>query len=216
MARLDAYSETAYISVQLLDVAGNFHMEAMSESIEIDLGEKGFETMANLLGGRIKKENPEEDTTITIEGYPVDAGFVEGADSGAGADATVNHGVFNIMHGVVTGTSDSMEIGPSHLRRSVRVAIRFTDQSSVQAEDILLGNTQNLRVIFADGELISAKPSYSDKLLKMTMQFKFPPFDKFKDLNYTVQSTDGNGLTPGDDIAVLADYTAGVPSNTKW
>lgn len=200
MAAPDSWSETALVTLNIMDITGDFHMESMTESIDIDWGEKGFESIANLLGGRIRKFNPEEDTSITIEGYVIDAGFTEGSD------ATVN-GVMNFLQGAVTVTNGVVSsIDSSHTRRKVRLSVRWTDQTGVNAEDALDKDNYNLRVVFADGYLTKATHSFTDKILKVTLTLKFPPFDKAGNSCVRASSTAGNAA--GSDVAALAAYTS--------
>jgi hypothetical protein len=200
MARLDSWSETALVTLNIQGVTGDFHMQCMTETIDIDWGEKGFESVATVCGGRITKFNPEEDTTITLEGYPLNAGFTEGSDISA-------DGVMNLLYGAVTGDEDSMTLDSSRTRRKVRMVLRWTDATSANAEDLMVGTSQNLRMIFADGYVTSAKKAFTDGVLKVTLEAKFPPFDRSGAANFRIQSTDGTGATPADDIAALAAYT---------
>lgn len=211
MARFDSWSETALVTLNIQGVSGDFHMQCMTETIDVDWGEKGVDSVPTVCGGRIAKFNPEEDTTLTLEGYPLNAGFVEGSDVNV-------DGVMNFLYGaVVDGTDDSgagtltaMAITSSRTRRKVRAIIRWTESSSVNAEDLMLGNTQNLRMIFADGYVTSAKHAFTDGVLKVTMEAKFPPFDRTGASNFKLQSQDGNGATAAQDIPAVPAYTTSV------
>jgi len=198
-----SWSETALVTLNIQGVAQNFHMACMTESIEIDAGEQGFESIATVCGSRITKFNPEEDTTITLEAYPLEAAFNEGASGDV-------DGVWNLLYGAQTVTGGAVSFSNAIDRRPVRLVFRWTVESGVDAEDVLTGDQQNLRIAFADGYITSAKPSFSDKIMKVTMEFKFSPYDRDGTGNFLFESIDGSGATPTNDLTALANYTSTV------
>lgn len=68
----DAWSETAIVTITRQS-GPDISFEAMTTSIDIDSGDKETEGLPNFKGGRIEKWTSENDTTLTIEGYPIDA-----------------------------------------------------------------------------------------------------------------------------------------------
>ena len=208
---VDAWTETALVTINILDEASNFHAACITESIDIDAGEKGFESIKTLKGCRLIKFNPEEDSKITLELYPLTAGHTE-----TGADVDIE-GLYNWLYGdgAVPATG-AVSIQNNLIRRKVRLVLRWTteDVTAVKADDALVATSQNLRLVFADGYCTSIKKSFTDGTLKATAEFMFPAFDKTGDGNLYFQSTDGTGATPANDVVILAAYTTGTP-NTK-
>jgi len=70
MAFPDKWTELALISVAPQGGAA-IDMAAVSDSIDLDIGDKEVEYTPNLKGGRAVKFTPEEVSTLTFEGFPV-------------------------------------------------------------------------------------------------------------------------------------------------
>lgn len=197
MATYDTWSETAKVSISAQS-GSDVHFQTITETVDIDIGDKDFDAIATLAGGRLVKFNPQEVTEITFEAYPVEAGT---------ADGTTGTGFFDLMNS--QDTSEAQTISVDRDRDKYRVAIMWTD-ASVDAEDAVTSPTNSaLRIVAADGFFTSVKPSYTDKVLKFTVKFKVPPFDKSGSANVKMESVDG---TDTATLAALASYT----SSAKW
>jgi len=202
MTKYDAWSELALVAVAAqsgTDVP--FH--AKTETIDIDMGDKDFETMAMVSGGRIVKFTPETETTVTLECYPLEAG------SGDISAATSGTGFFDLLHQEDTG--QGYQISNSRLRSKYRLAIMWTDSTTTYAAGAITAPTnQALRFVAADGYFISTKPSFTDGILKWTVKFKVPPFDASGNSNIKVESVYSTSTTY--TLTALGTYS----STTKW
>lgn len=164
-----AWSETALITITKYVAAGGTDVEfaALTETIDIDLGDKDIDIIANLKGGRFIKKIPAAGTTVTFEGYPVDI------DSAGGT------GVSQMFHGGTWDTSEPMAVTNSISRDLFRLAILWTDDTAAtSAADATAATTNAYRITFAHAYMTSMKPSFTDGVLKFTFAFKIAPFNK--------------------------------------
>jgi len=199
MATNFAWCETAYVTLSFQS-GTDIEFRAITETIDIDGIEKDFESIATIGGGRIVKFTPSPDITVTLEAYPLEVGTASG-DTGKG--------FFDFMNSSSIGGSQPLEIEFSRTRKPVRLAILFTEDTSVtKATDATNAGYKATRFVFVDGYVTSVKPSYTDKVLKYTITVKFPPFDSSGNANFKVESDDGTGT----GLSALSAYT----SSTKW
>ena len=178
MAAPDAWTESALINLN--DGTTDMAIHAITETIDIDAGARPVESIPTIAAGRIKKFSPEEDTTITFEGYPIAIGD---------KDATSQDGLDLFFHG---GTSSAapFSVSASTDRTTFTVTIMWTDGTATSATSSVLSGNYALRYNFANCDMISCKPSFTDGILKATYVFKCPPFTKAGASNITVESTD--------------------------
>ena len=194
----DTWSETALISISAQS-GSDVQFACLTETVDIDIGDKDFDAINTLCGGRIVKFNPQEPTTITLEAYPVQAGTATG---------TTGLGFFDLMN--TTDATQPLQISVDKAHNKYRMAILWTDKAAATSATEILeasGADTGMRVVAADGYFTSAKPSFTDGILKWTVMFKVPAFDKAKAANIKIESTDGTA-----DLTALASYT----SSTKW
>ena len=73
------------------------------------------------------------------------------------------------------------------------------------ATEALTGTTTDsaLRMQFAEGYVTSVKPSFTDGLLKFTIEAKFPPFNKSGTATHTFESLSATTST----FAAVGAYT---------
>ncbi len=193
-----AWSETCLIGIAGHGDTNDMKFQAITETIDMDIGDKDFDVVATLSGGRVVKFTPQEPTTITFEAYPVEAG----TDTG-----TTGKGFFDLMN--TPDAAEPLDIDVDRLRTQYRVAILWTtNTSSTSADDIVGTAYAGLRVVAADGYFTSVKPSFTDGILKFTVTYKVPPFDSSGSANVVIQSTD----IAGASLTALVSYT----STTKW
>lgn len=192
-----AWSETCLIGIAGHDDTTDMKFHAITETVDIDVGDKDFDVIATLAGGRLVKFTPQEPTTITFEAYPVEAG----TDTG-----TTGKGFFDLMH--TQDTAEPLDIDVDRVRTQYRVAIMWTDGSATGADNEVGTANAALRMVAADGYFTSVKPSFTDGVLKFTVTYKVPPFDKDGTANVVIQSTDITGAT----LTALVSYT----STNKW
>jgi hypothetical protein len=190
----DAWMETCKIAIS--KIAGSdlaFH--ALTETIDLDIGDKDIEGIPLVNGGRVTKINPEGDSTVTFEAYPLQAG----TDTG-----TTGLGFYDLMHAV--DSSVPIRITNSRTRDKYRVLIMWTNDPTVTtAQSITTDTYSALRIGFANGYFTSVKPSFTDGVLKFTITFKCAPFNKAGTGNVIMESCAGS--TGSDILPVIAAYT---------
>lgn len=196
----DAWMETCLVSIAAQS-GTDIPFQALTETVDLDLGEKDIEGVPLVNGGRIAKITPEGDTSITLEAYPVEAGNedISAATSGAG--------FFDLLHS--EDTSQPLSITNDRTRNKYRIAIMWTDLTSVTNASSAVATTTAtaLRFVAADGFITSVKPSFTDGVLKFTVTFKVPAFNKAASGLIKMESCDSTA-----SMAALASYT----SATKW
>jgi len=181
MAEPDVWDEVALININ--DGTTNMAVACLTDSIDIDMGDKDGESIPSLCAGRLWKKTPEADTTITFEGYPISIG--ESAD-------TTPTGLMQFFMGSTADSSEPLSVSASTVRLLFRVTIMWTnDSTSGTARGAVASGSYALRYDFQNCYFISCKPSFTDKVLKATWKFKVPPFNKAGTSNITVQSVDG-------------------------
>jgi hypothetical protein len=200
---LDAWCETALVSIAPSGY-GELYFQALTETIDMDIGEKPVEFIPILNGGRVGKLAPQEDTTITMELYPLQSGTATWPASTTAKAAT---GVFDIMDGA-QGQSGVFD----HSRLQIRLTILWTDYASQSSATAATTTSANaLRLSFADGYLTSIKPSFTDGILKFTVTGKFPAFNK---ANTACVYWESAGTTD-TSLTALSSYTAGATTLFK-
>ncbi len=191
-----AWSETCLIGITAVGGTSNMAFQAITETVDIDTGDKDFDVIATLSGGRLVKFNPQEHTTITFEAYPLQAGTKSGS---------TGTGFFGMKD--TEDTSDPLDVDVDNTRTKHRVAILWTDNSSsTTAEGEVGTNYAGLRVVAANGYFTSVKPSMTDGVLKFTVAYKVPPFNSSGTANIAVQST----IVTGATLTALSSYTTTV------
>lgn len=90
----DAWMETCLIGIS--KIAGEeVQFAGLTETVDLDMGEKDIEGVPLVNGGRVTKWTPEGDSSITLEAYPLQAG--------------AGYGFFDLLHSddvIVTSTTD--------------------------------------------------------------------------------------------------------------
>jgi len=181
MAIPDAWSEIVYVSISI--AGGNWQtFTALTETVDIDMGEKKVEWIPNVAGGRIAKFSPQEDTTITLEAYPIEAGT---ATTAAGEGT----GFFDLMYENTT-TTEPQTITNTRDRLRIKMVLLWTSVSATNATDAVTVTPDNaaLRMQFAEGYITSIKPSFTDGVLKFTIEATFPAFNKSGSGTHTFES----------------------------
>ena len=180
MAAPDTWSEEALIN--LSDGTTDSSIHAITESIDINQGDKPMEGIPSLGGGRLRKYSPQEDITITFEGYPIAIGD---------KDATSQDGLDMFFH-AGTASAAPFSVTSSTSRTTFVVTIMFTDSTATSATSSVPSTNYALRYNFANCDMISCNPTMSaGEPLKATYVFKCTPFTKAGVANVTEQSTDG-------------------------
>lgn len=190
-----AWSETCLIGITAVGGTSNMAFHAITETVDIDIGDKDFDVIATLGGGRLVKFTPQEPTTVTFEAYDLKAGTASGS---------TGEGHFGMLN--TEGTADPLDIDVDLTRTKHRVAIMWTDKAATVAEEEIGTDYNALRFVAANGYFTSIKPSYTDGVLKFTVAYKVPPFDSSGTANIAIQSTSVTGAT----LTALNSYTSVV------
>ena len=197
----DTWSETALVAIAA-QAGFDVKFASITETIDMDIGDKDIDVIATIAGGRLVKFNPQEPTTVTLEVYPVEA-----ATSGL-STATTGVGVWDLFNTFQTFVATNLiSIPNDRNRKKYRIAILWTDSTSITDATAAVSSPANsaLRFAAADGFFTSVKPSFTDGLLKFTVVFKVPPFDKNGGGNIVMQSING---TSTSTLTALSSYTS--------
>ncbi len=122
----NAWQRTALISIENSSTV-KLQYEALTETIDIDMGERDLDKINLLNLGQIPKHGAVGICTITFEGYPLQAGT---ADTSKGtASGGVATGYFDAFANVQNSDSSSeLDIDLSNTLTRYRIAILWTDQ----------------------------------------------------------------------------------------
>ena len=70
---VDAWMETCLVAIGKIGYP-DVQFAALTETVDIDIGEKGIEGLPLTSGGRVTKFNAQGDHSVTFEAYPLEAG----------------------------------------------------------------------------------------------------------------------------------------------
>ena len=198
----DVWSETALVAITAQS-GTNVKFACITETVDIDIGDKDFDVISTLCGSRLVKFTPQDVTTVTLEAYPIQAG-TEGMTT-----ATTGTGFFDLMNTV--DAANPLVIPVDRTRTPYRIAIMWTNNTSETDATAAVTTPANqaLRFVAAGGYFTSVKPSFTDKILKFTVNYKVPPFDSTGSANVKLESVAGATTAT---MTALASYT----STVKW
>ncbi len=146
----DAWMETALIGISIIG-SEEVQFNSIVETADFDIGEKDIEGLALVNGGRVTKHNPEGDSSITFEVYPMEAGGGEGFFD-------LLHGNEDIVSGLATATTSNKLVDTSEnfTTQGVRVGDRINNiTDTTYATVTAIDNSTQLSVsanVFASGE----------------------------------------------------------------
>ena len=163
------------------------------ESLEINPGDVPGESIVNAAGGRIWKDDAEEDGEVSFD----IVGAVE-IDSASAAG-----GLFQAFIGGTYDTAEPLEsdiawaAGDDRARdRFMVVVLQTNDAAAATAAGVTAAATDSKRFWCKEARLISHKESWGDGTNKVSVTFKFPPYTKAGTAkNYAYQSGDATALT---------------------
>lgn len=205
-----AWSEVALVTITRYVAAGgtDYEFAAIVEKPDIDIGDKDVESIPTIGGGRITKNKPQEDTTITLELYPL------------GNDPATSTGLSQYHSGTIDATTPMLSAF-SRTRDLFRVAIMWTeDTTATSAGSAVAVNKYGYRFVVAHAYLTSYKLTWEDGVLKATAQFKCPPFNKSGIALIRDEYCSASSAT-GGQIAALStynstNYTLDSTTNFTW
>jgi len=195
MAMPDQWTEIAYVAIS--DEDGNqYQFGTITDTIDIAWGSRDIESIATVSAGRVTKFIPEDITEITLELFPV----------GISSDGTTPNGI----HAWFMGLSPSATNGiVQFTRKKFRVAVLWTTLASGSVTDAAgaLGEGDHLRFSFWNCYLTDATLDFTDDLLKSTVTFKCPAYDR-----------SGSGLIKAEEaddatLTTLGAYAGAAPTS---
>lgn len=198
----DAWQRHALITVDDGTTAVQIH--ALTETIDVDVGERDLDVIDLLNLGQIPKHGSLGLTSLSFEGYAVEVGT---------ASAGTAKGFWDIFAEVpAKDSADPFQVSISRERNRYRVSILWTNDDAATAGSgaVTSGATYyGKRFVIADCFSVGHKLSMTDGILKTTLMFKGPAVDKSNNPNIKMESI---GAT-ASALAALASYT---PSTSKW
>ena len=145
---------------------------AAVNSVDIDMGDKEFETVNLIRGAQLEKWQHEADTVITFEGYPTEMDTTSTDVIQRFLAASANWDLTEPFDTFVDATTDSVT-NTILSRNDFRVTLLWTDDTTVtSAEGVVPATSAALRAIFKKARLVSVKPSFTDNELKFTFKFR--------------------------------------------
>lgn len=183
-----AWSETAFVAISYYgggaEAGNDVQFATLTETIDIDMGDKDIDQIASIKGGRLVKKSPQDITTITLEVYPTDI------DSKGGGTAT---GVGQLFEDKYANwdAAEPLQQPASRNRELYRIALLWTnDTTATTGNGAVASGNAAYRLIFAHCYCTSMKPSFTDGVLKVTLTFKVVAFNPNGIANICEQSTD--------------------------
>ena len=124
----------------------------------------------------------------------------------AGTDTgSTGLGFYDLMHSV--DASVPIRVTNDRDRDKYRVLVLWTnDPSPTTAQSVIAENYSAFRIGLADGHFTSAKPSFTDGILKFTVTYKCAAFDKSASGNLMMESCAGS--SGADILPAIASYTS--------
>jgi hypothetical protein len=191
MAMPDQWTEKAYVAIS--DEDGNqVQFGARTDTIDITFGAKDIESIPIVNAGRITKFSPEEDSELSLELYPV----------GVSADSSDPNGLL----GWFMGLSPSATSGTiTFARKRFRVAILWTTASSVSDAAGSISSADSFRISFWGCYMTELNNEFTDDIVKSSVTFKCPPYNRSAAGLIKVEEADGAVLSS------LNPYTGNTP-----
>ena len=125
----DAWQRKAFISIESSSTV-KMQYEALTETIDIDNGERGFDMIQLLNLGQIPKHGPLGVFTITFEGYPLQAGTADTSGATRGTPkGGLSTGYWELFSDAGhADTSQPLDLDMTNTLTRYRVAILWTDE----------------------------------------------------------------------------------------
>jgi len=199
----DSWQRKALITVD--DGTTAVNMQAITETIDIDVGERDYDKIDLLNLGQIAKHGAIGITTVTFEGYNLQSG------TAAAGTATGFWDLFADKPAM--DAADPLTNTITNTVTRYRVAILWTNDGAATAgtSAVTSGATYaGTRFMIAECTCVSCKDSFTDGMLKTILIFKGTAFDSAAAGNIKTESV---ALATATALAAPAAY---VPGTTKW
>jgi len=198
----DAWQRHALITVEDGTTAVQIH--ALTETVDIDVGERDLDIINLLNLGQIPKHGSIGLTTVTFEGYCKEAGTT------VAGTATGYWDLF--AEKPAKDASDPIAVSISNVLTRYRVSILWTNDGAATTASgaVTSGATYfGMRFVIADCYCTAHKESFTDGVLKTTLTFKGVAFNASASARIKMESIDATASA----LAALASY---VPDTTPW
>ena len=177
-------------------------LHGLTETVDIDQGERDIDVINLVNLGQIAKYGPMGLTTVTFEGYALEAGSIA-------AGAATGFWDFFASNPVID-SAEPQAISISNSATRFRVTILWTDEvAATAASEQIETGSKCKRFVMADCICSACKDSFTDGILKTTLVFKGANFNVAGVARVKMESKDGTGGA----LAALGSY---VPGTTAW
>lgn len=188
--------------IEVTDGTTIMTLHGLTETVDIDIGEREVDVLNLVNLGQIMKFGSVGMSTITFEGYCLEAGSIA-----AGA-ATGFWDFFASRPGIDAAEPQSISISNTATR--FRVTVLWTDEvAATSASEEIASGSKCRRFVIAECACTGCKDSFTDGILKSTLTFKGAAFDNGGSAVIKMESKDGTG----DALAALGAYT---PGSVYW
>lgn len=222
MAFPDAWGPFFLISLQRRGTTAQTAVQFASivdpNSLELPLGDHPHESMVNAAGGRIWKQDPEEDTEISFDlvgSTELDSTAAKGLfQQFVGATGTVDPNVYDTTDPLATATT--WTAGDNRARDRFLISVLWTnDQAATTASGTTAAATEAMRFYGLNAVFVSMKMSHGDNSPKFSATFKLKPFNKAGTMKmYAWESGDTTPLVAFGDTGATGAYSAGTTYTT--
>lgn len=195
MAMPDQWTEIAYVAIADDSGSNEYAFGSITDTIDIAWGSRDIEAIPTISAGRVIRFVPEDLTEITLEVFPV--------------GITSNGSVPNGLHGWFAGLEPGDTTGLNTFRRKkFRVSVLWTTVP-LGASDLASGSIsagESLRFTWYNCYMTDATVSFTDELLRATVTFKCPPYDRAANSLIKLEEADGTTLP------ALGTYSGSAPT----
>lgn len=169
----DQWTELALIEIQRFNDSNAYQFGSLTDTIDLDIGDKAIESTPLVNGGRVVKYTPEADSTITLEIFPV------GVRGNQPTPAGLMNWFYGDEAGTTHGTGKGFKFINKNSRYKFRVAVLWTSTFPLPASvSGVQTSGDHFRISFWGCYLTSCKIAYTDDILTGTVSFVCPPFTK--------------------------------------
>lgn len=203
MVDSESWSDCAKVTITA-QAGSNVDWEfyTLTETIDIDEGERPIETQAVLCGGRMVRTLPQENSTVSLKLYPVHAWNPIADGTGSG--------VAEMFYDTKTTIEASKQYNISNAsgtRAKYRIAVLWTDDTTETEATAAMSKT-SLALRFACRNAYATKVTSSfgagGQLFSQDVVFSVSSQTKAGSANIMWQSTTSDATA---DLAALIDYT---------
>ena len=194
MATPDAWTERLFIAIASSGQTTDDNFTSIVEKVQINRGERGYESVNLLNGGRVPKFTPEADTEVTMTVYPTNIAIASGFDQ-----------KFNKTQTTFDETEPLSSTNTLY-RDKYRVVVLWTNSiAQTTAIAAVPASSSALRYTLINGYITKCSPAEfaPDGTLSYEVTMKFPAFNKSAVGNITVESSDGSS-----QLAAITAYTS--------